>query len=188
MGVLLQLNYFSWVRLGKGRQRESSYTNEDVIVLDDILHLKRRPNTGKARVARKGAISLAAGCSDDSSTDENIAAHSHSRVSVVSSSGTAAPPVLNVSHSKDGPLMHRQSKRRRGNKRVLSGDASTSSRPHSQFPQDNNLISEDDCEESKKYSVSLDLTMPDLAAAVADKDVLTCCQDLLQLASGQGWK
>jgi HSF-type DNA-binding len=41
-----QLNYFSFVRLGKGRQRESTYINENVVVLDDILHLKRRPSTG----------------------------------------------------------------------------------------------------------------------------------------------
>ncbi|GAX10163.1 hypothetical protein FisN_3Lh359 [Fistulifera solaris] len=38
-----QLNYFSFVRLGKGRQRQSSYVNESVYVLDDILLLKRRP-------------------------------------------------------------------------------------------------------------------------------------------------
>ncbi len=37
-----QLNYFSFVRLGKGRQRQSSYVNESVYVLDDILLLKRR--------------------------------------------------------------------------------------------------------------------------------------------------
>lgn len=37
-----QLNYFSFVRLGKGRQRQSSYVNESVFVLDDILQLKRR--------------------------------------------------------------------------------------------------------------------------------------------------
>lgn len=38
-----QLNYFSFVRLGKGRQRESTYVNECVFALDDILNLKRRP-------------------------------------------------------------------------------------------------------------------------------------------------
>ena len=37
-----QLNYFSFVRLGKGRQRESTYINEGVIALDDILALRRR--------------------------------------------------------------------------------------------------------------------------------------------------
>jgi hypothetical protein len=38
-----QLNYFSFVRVGKGRQRESTYVNEHVVDIDDILHLKRRP-------------------------------------------------------------------------------------------------------------------------------------------------
>jgi HSF-type DNA-binding len=37
-----QLNYFSFVRLGKGRQRESTYINDVVVELDDILNLKRR--------------------------------------------------------------------------------------------------------------------------------------------------
>jgi len=42
-----QLNYFNFVRLGKGRQRESTYINESVIELDDILALRRR-STGAA--------------------------------------------------------------------------------------------------------------------------------------------
>lgn len=41
-----QLNYFSFVRLGKGRQRESTYVNADVVDLDDILSLKRRSAGG----------------------------------------------------------------------------------------------------------------------------------------------
>lgn len=38
-----QLNYFSFARLGKGRQLESTYINDAVVELDDMLHLKRRP-------------------------------------------------------------------------------------------------------------------------------------------------
>lgn len=38
-----QLNYFSFTRVGKGRQRGATYCNEGVVELDDILHLKRRP-------------------------------------------------------------------------------------------------------------------------------------------------
>jgi len=37
-----QLNYFSFSRVGKGRQRGATYCNEGVIVLNDILRLKRR--------------------------------------------------------------------------------------------------------------------------------------------------
>ena len=37
-----QLNYFSFTRLGKGRQRGATYCNDRVVELDDILLLKRR--------------------------------------------------------------------------------------------------------------------------------------------------
>lgn len=37
-----QLNYFSFTRIGKGRQRGATYCNEGVIELHDILLLKRR--------------------------------------------------------------------------------------------------------------------------------------------------
>jgi hypothetical protein len=38
-----QLNYFSFTRIGKGRQKGAVYCNEGVIELDDILRLRRRP-------------------------------------------------------------------------------------------------------------------------------------------------
>ena len=37
-----QLNYFCFTRLGKGRQKGAAYCNEGVIVMEDILKLKRR--------------------------------------------------------------------------------------------------------------------------------------------------
>lgn len=43
-----QLNYFSFTRVGKGRQRGATYCNDGVIVLDDILSLKRRPSGAAA--------------------------------------------------------------------------------------------------------------------------------------------
>lgn len=59
-----QLNYFSFVRLGKGRQRESTYVNNHVMVIDDILHLKRRSATA-ARESRDAALKEHLdGCSD----------------------------------------------------------------------------------------------------------------------------
>jgi hypothetical protein len=41
-----QLNYFSFTRMGKGRQRGATYCNEAVIEIDDILRLKRRSTVG----------------------------------------------------------------------------------------------------------------------------------------------
>lgn len=43
-----QLNYFSFTRLGKGRQRGATYCNEGVVELDDILLLRRRPSGANA--------------------------------------------------------------------------------------------------------------------------------------------
>lgn len=41
-----QLNYFSFTRMGKGRQRGATYCNEGVVELEDILRLKRRSSVG----------------------------------------------------------------------------------------------------------------------------------------------
>jgi len=176
-----QLNYFAFVRLGKGRQRESSYTNEHVVVLEDILHLKRRPNTGKARAAKKGATKHTV---DEDSFDDNATAQSNTWVSVGSSTVATAPPILNVSHPRNGPLLQRQNNRSRiYSKSVIT----TSISPRSLSPLDHNFISEDEhyghaSENNKQYTIALDLTRP-----APDKDVLECCHDLLQLASSKGW-
>jgi hypothetical protein len=52
-----QLNYFSFTRLGKGRQRGATYCNEAVIEIDDILRLKRRSNTAPTRDTTAAAAS-----------------------------------------------------------------------------------------------------------------------------------
>ena len=203
-----QLNYFSFVRLGKGRQRESSYTNERVVVLDDILHLKRRPNTGKSRASKKSAAAAAAApetkehrppaglTTEVDDFDDNGTTQSNAMVSVASSS--TAPPVLNVSHPSAGRLPRQRvnGRRRRhqtaSNKGVVfSGSAATAAAtisPRSLSPLENGFLGEDEqhlhCE-SKQY-IALDLTKPDLSAG-ADVDVLEGCKDLLHLASGKVW-
>jgi len=46
-----QLNYFSFTRLGKGRQRGATYCNEGVVELNDILYLKRRSTAAAPAVS-----------------------------------------------------------------------------------------------------------------------------------------
>ncbi len=46
-----QLNYFSFTRIGKGRQKGATYCNEGVIVIEDILRLRRRSTTSVASVS-----------------------------------------------------------------------------------------------------------------------------------------
>ena len=70
-----QLNYFSFVRLGKGRQRESAYINDGVVVLDDILNLKRR-SSGSPPPTASGpgvAATLAAQAAQYKQLDEQMA-------------------------------------------------------------------------------------------------------------------
>lgn len=43
-----QLNYFSFTRMGKGRQRGATYCNDAVVDLADILRLKRRSATSNS--------------------------------------------------------------------------------------------------------------------------------------------
>lgn len=53
-----QLNYFAFERLGKGRQQGATYFHENVVELEDILRLKRRPHvsgTG-ARTSKKARM------------------------------------------------------------------------------------------------------------------------------------
>jgi hypothetical protein len=49
-----QLNYFCFTRMGKGRQRGATYCNDGVIVMDDILRLKRRSAPGGATPVATG--------------------------------------------------------------------------------------------------------------------------------------
>jgi hypothetical protein len=44
-----QLNYFSFTRMGKGRQRGATYCNDAVVEREDILRLKRRSAVGTHR-------------------------------------------------------------------------------------------------------------------------------------------
>ena len=53
-----QLNYFSFTRIGKGRQKGATYCNEGVIVIEDILRLRRRSTTSVSSVASSGAESV----------------------------------------------------------------------------------------------------------------------------------
>ncbi|KAL7464423.1 hypothetical protein ACHAXS_004762 [Conticribra weissflogii] len=55
-----QLSYFSFVRVGKGRQGGVTYTNENVYEMSDILKLKRRTTGGAASASAPSAAAAAA--------------------------------------------------------------------------------------------------------------------------------
>ena len=56
-----QLNYFSFTRIGKGRQKGATYCNEGVIEIEDILHLRRRSATMSSTVTPGAVSSISSG-------------------------------------------------------------------------------------------------------------------------------
>jgi hypothetical protein len=165
-----QLNYFNFVRLGKGRQRESTYTNENVVRLDDILHLKRRSTTGNSMNAQVDA---------NASTKERL------YVDPTATIGQGyhmdyEVPILDPQNSVDASESVHCRKRPRQTREFKPTTVS----PRSTSPVDSCLASVDD----EHYfdgmkSIALDLTRPELRA---DEDVLAGCKNLLYLAS-KGW-
>mmetsp|Transcript_11944 Transcript_11944/g.24479 ORF Transcript_11944/g.24479 Transcript_11944/m.24479 type:complete len:537 (+) Transcript_11944:117-1727(+) len=65
-----QLSYFSFVRVGKGRQGGVTYTNESVYEMSDILKLKRRTTGGAASVPSITAATRAAGNNQQNTTSK----------------------------------------------------------------------------------------------------------------------
>lgn len=51
-----QLNYFSFTRIGKGRQKGATYCNEGVVVIEDILRLRRRSTSGSNGLSSDGNL------------------------------------------------------------------------------------------------------------------------------------
>ena len=161
-----QLNYFCFVRLGKGRQRESTYVNENVIQLDDILHLKRRSATGN--VSPENCDSsvkhrrFGSDCTFSNRADGMDAG--------------VRGPVLSASSSFCS--FELASKHRHKRRRLFVVPQSVS--PRSASPVENNPISEDDESFSREQFIVLDLTKPEFRA---EEDVIAGCEGLLYLAS-----
>jgi hypothetical protein len=148
-----QLNYFNFVRLGKGRQRESTYINENVIELDDILHLKRRPSTCNTQ---------------DVST--------FLKPQVVATR-LGQPPVLKLTSSSDSPhVIERHSKRRR---QTIENKPITVS-PRSTSPVEHNFSAKAYEYANQDSFIILDLTKPEFKT---DADVMAGCRSLLFLSA-----
>jgi hypothetical protein len=163
-----QLNYFSFVRLGKGRQKESTYVNEGVVVLEDILHLKRR-SAGSAAVNQEEVIqkahvkTVSTVTLEDDSTEQG-------RMYVDS-----VVPVVHLSAQVRPNDAKQRKKRRRHVKPALELDLPRSTSPA------NNFISDEDNSECRQ-SIALDLTAPH-----NDEDeIMAGCNALLGLTR-KGW-
>jgi hypothetical protein len=157
-----QLNYFSFVRLGKGRQRESTYINEGVVELEDILHLKRR----------------SAGIAAANQEEVTQQAHVHTRQEDdhVESRRTYVESVVPVVHLS-APVRPIDMKHRKKRRRHVEPEFHL---PRSRSPE-NNFISDEENSESRQY-IALDLTAPQNDA----DEIMAGCNALLGLTR-KGW-
>lgn len=164
-----QLNYFSFVRMGKGRQRESVYINANVVDLEDLMRLKRRPS---------GA--------PPPSVDE-----------VLSLVHVTVDSMDDLSSIQRKPVVARKAPRKskhqpyRCTKDTLLSLARFNSPVARNYADSNNVISEDEGSATDCGTVILDLTTTgDYSTLVdkvaADADLLAGCTALLGL-SGKTW-
>jgi HSF-type DNA-binding len=152
-----QLNYFSFIRLGKGRQRESTYINENVVELDDILHLKRRSASGQLVQPAPPKQELVSGIStvyDRDISHEKLENKAHIRTCSMDNSEAS---------------LEQPHKRRRHS-------APTTVSPRSTSPVESYSMSEED----ESSHVALDLTLPE---SQRDEDFMMGCKNLLCLSS-----
>jgi hypothetical protein len=146
--------------LGKGRQRESTYINENVVFLQDILQLRRR----------------SAGSAASASEEKNAPKQLQNTISPSPSTSEALNYVDSDVPFPSGAAARHRTKRRRLNEQPTTTPTIFA---RSVSPSDN-LVSEDELSEGKQY-IALDLTKPR-----ADDEVLAGCSALLELAT-HGW-
>jgi len=202
-----QLNYFSFTRIGKGRQRGATYCNDAVIELGDILRLKRRA-VGTTAVAPDSSCitsetqfqdSSSSNHSDSSSCEDNDN-NFHSRMKTSGKRPSQINDDSNVSNLRQlkSESTFRPIKRSRYNRP-----------PKKEFPQVISPLStspvhqsEEEIAEPEESHVFLDLTVPSKRAPSlreyrhtaeprihtienirGDDDILEGCNALLSLSS-----
>lgn len=159
-----QLNYFSFTRLGKGRQRGATYCNEAVIEIDDILRLKRRSNTGTTG-APTTAPSLSAEATSESSSSIERSNFKRSRsVSVTSleeQDTTTMTQTISRPTKKHRPL-------------VVTTEVPQKAVVH-------HMVSDGEQESNQQQQsrITLDLTVP----PIGDAEILAGCRALLSIAN-----
>jgi len=170
-----QLNYFSFVRLGKGRQRESTYINEHVVDIDDILHLKRRPAGSTVTAPEEVLV-----------PQETVETCARTTVKDDSKTPVLSSNFIPIEELSFEPSRHRPKRCRLNRKPItesLPNMTLPKMLPQRSFSPVNHFVSEDEHSEGKQF-IALDLTKP--VPQLTDDDVLAGCSALLEL-SAQRW-
>eukprot|EP00980_Cylindrotheca_fusiformis_P003924 scaffold871_cov130-Cylindrotheca_fusiformis.AAC.1 len=173
-----QLNYFSFTRLGKGRQRGATYCNEAVVDLDDILRLKRRSNTTPSPTT--STTSTANVSSSTSSTRTERINHLKRSRSV------------SVSSQEDQEEEHQQEEQDSSTRRPNKKSRSIVTTGIPKAVMQSRVVSEgEQASHDVQSRIALDLTVSPSTGSSNDADILAGCRALLSIAnhcnSIQGW-
>lgn len=153
-----QLNYFSFTRLGKGRQRGATYCNEGVMVLEDILRLKRRSTTANHA---SNSIKTAATAAPSHLEDTRRSVKRAPRVSISSMEEVTEPVYASIKRARHATFQ----KISTYHQTVSDSEDSTQS--------------ERDHKPNQRHRIALDLTIPFLKG---EDDVLAGCHALLSFS------
>jgi hypothetical protein len=168
-----QLNYFSFTRLGKGRQRGATYCNGAVIEMDDILLLKRRSTVGSSSTNTDTASATTPDTTGNCKRGRSVS------VSSLSSDNTADKHQHRQRPSKKSRLLKNE---RDGDVIIVSPGLS----PGYSFNS------------GEEPQITLDLTVPSTkssptkyrsvspSSSTGDDEILAGCKALLSFAKGLG--
>lgn len=162
-----QLNYFSFVRLGKGRQRESAYVNEGVFELDDVLNLQRRSGTGASTDAQRASAIIR----------EQLRAELEVSTTQQKKSDSSEVGQKRGRHST---TLGRQKRRRHAK---IEKDNEAFEETSSVQSSERNVISEDETSSDDKTYIALDLTRA--MKGNVEQDVMLGVEAMLALRSLQ---
>ncbi|CAJ1948511.1 unnamed protein product [Cylindrotheca closterium] len=166
-----QLNYFSFTRLGKGRQRGATYCNEEVMELEDILRLKRR-----STAAPPSTTTTTIKTSSRATTTTTLPSTNH--VTDGNSRSLKRTSRVSISSFEEVNAVHAPSTKRA---RHSLFEMSTSLHQTVSDSEDSTLSGGDDHVHRKHHRrITLDLTTP---LSNGEDDVLAGCQALLSFAS-----
>jgi hypothetical protein len=155
-----QLNYFSFTRMGKGRQRGATYCNDAVVDLADILRLKRRSTTAN-------------------NSNESLADFQEPPAEIPANKTQTTSP----SHSSQDIHSKHQNKRARHTKQPTPTLVSPSMSPISHKSEDEPRITLDlTVPSNNNLSSWKSIHAPKLADG--DDDILAGCKALLSFSKG----
>lgn len=193
-----QLNYFSFARQGKGRQKGASYQNDHVIELEDILRLRRRPAAASIGTIVDATSTPVSRKSEAASADDQF----RNVVSSPNNSITSKKRNRRDSTSTSGTNDSMKKYRSDGDYTKESAFSTQCLSPNVVSPRSSPSHSATPSPIDDEMRITLDLTIPPLdipagantssyhigvSNGLEDADILAGCKALLSLSHGRNF-